>query len=308
MRHCVRMRTLPAIVSLLLLNLATAGRLQALDEPALPPIDASTRLLVVSPHPDDETLCCGGAIARVVHAGGQVSIVWLTNGDATRLAPLLLDHALFPNASQALAMGELRLGEARAATARLGVPAVGQIFLGYPDRGLLALLTRYRTQSFLAPLTRTRAVPYAAARFPGHAYTGEDLRRDFESVLRAVQPTLILAPSPLDAHPDHRAGGLLTLEALRSLTASTQVRYWIVHAEEGWPSPRGLNAGIPLFVSARARVLAPVDFALSFEEEDEKRAALEAYDSQMRVMAPFLLAFVRSSELYSQRAQAAAPH
>jgi LmbE family N-acetylglucosaminyl deacetylase len=44
-------------------------------------------------------------------------------------------------------------------------------------------------------------------------------------------------------------------------------------------------------------------------EEDRKLAALRAYQTQMKVMAPFLLAFVRTTELFAARpsTDAAAP-
>src|ERR1700752_1007711 len=51
----------------------------------LPPIDGGTSLLVVAPHPDDETLCCAGVIQRVLRAGGRVSVAWITSGDASEL-------------------------------------------------------------------------------------------------------------------------------------------------------------------------------------------------------------------------------
>jgi len=37
-----------------------------------PKFDSTTSLLVVAPHPDDETLCCAGVIQRVNAAGGKV--------------------------------------------------------------------------------------------------------------------------------------------------------------------------------------------------------------------------------------------
>lgn len=40
-----------------------------------------TRLLVFTPHPDDETLGAGGLIQRVQRLGGQVQVVLMTNGD-----------------------------------------------------------------------------------------------------------------------------------------------------------------------------------------------------------------------------------
>jgi LmbE family N-acetylglucosaminyl deacetylase len=80
------------------------------------------------------------------------------------------------------------------------------------------------------------------------------------------------------------------------------VRYWIAHGGEGWPSPRDLLPGLPLTPAPLAAPLAPVGFALEPAEEDAKLLALRAYQTQMRVMAPFLLSFVRTNELFSLHA------
>jgi LmbE family N-acetylglucosaminyl deacetylase len=265
-------------------------------------IDSATSLLVVSPHPDDETLCCGGVIQRVVGAGGRVTVAWLTSGDAARMNLILMGRSLFPGAAIARELGAQRMGEARIATARLGVASAGQLFLGYPDGGLLELLGTHRTVPYTSPTTGAAAVPYPAALFPGHAYTGESLERDFVAVLERVRPTLILAPTPLDTHPDHRAAGLLTQLLVARLAPAPPVRYWIVHGGEGWPSPRDLLAGVPLTPAPRAAPLVPVGFALEPAEEDAKLLALRAYQTQLRVMAPFLLSFVRTNELFASRA------
>ena len=47
--------------------------------PAMPAIGPDARVLIVSPHPDDESPCCGGLIATR-RAGAAVSIVWNTSG------------------------------------------------------------------------------------------------------------------------------------------------------------------------------------------------------------------------------------
>ncbi len=88
------------------------------------------------------------------------------------------------------------------------MPAERQYFLGYPDGGLRELL-RAPQPLQRSHWTHADAVPYAGALFPGHAYRGESLQRDFAAVLRAVHPTLLLAPSLEDTHPDHAAAGRL---------------------------------------------------------------------------------------------------
>jgi LmbE family N-acetylglucosaminyl deacetylase len=237
----------------------------------LPPIDATTSLLVVSPHPDDETLCCAGVIRRVVTAGGRVSVVWITSGDGSWLSMLLVEKSLFETRDKARDLAAKRVAEARAATALLGVDGARQFFLGYPDGSVRKLLIDHRSS----------------------------LERDFTAVLDRVQPTLILAPSPADTHPDHAASGLLTIAALRHRGELSKARYWIVHGGEGWPRPRGLMQGIPLNIPPRGDGLALRPFALTEDEETSKLQAVNAYHTQMKVMAPFLLAFVRTSELFS---------
>jgi LmbE family N-acetylglucosaminyl deacetylase len=266
--------------------------------PDLPPLDASTSLLVVAPHPDDETLCCAGVMQRVAQAGGQVSVLWITSGDGSELDMLLIEHRLFaPAKARELAVRRMR--EARAAASLLGVPAARQLFLGYPDRGVLKLLDLDDTSTYTSGFTGATAVPYPEALFPGHAYTRENLERDFAAALARAAPTLILAPSPRDAHPDHRAAGLLAIAARSRRAGGAQLRFWIVHGGEGWPSPRGLEPGLPLTPAPRLRGVTPAVFALSPAEEDRKLAALRAYDTQLRGLGPFLLAFVRSTELFA---------
>jgi LmbE family N-acetylglucosaminyl deacetylase len=270
----------------------------------LPPLDADTSLLVVSPHPDDETLCCGGLIQRVLRGGGQVSVLWITSGDAERIGLMLTARTLLPGAAAARQFGHTRIREAHAAATILGVPPTGQLFLGYPDGGLLSLLREHRSVPYRSPATDADAVPYSEALFPGHLYTGESLEEDFATVLARVRPTLILAPSPLDEHPDHRAAGLLAmaLDAVNAVGAPDNgqraLRYWIVHGGEGWPSPRGLLPGIPLTPPPVGQNLTYAVFDLEPAEEDRKLTALRTHATQMRAMEPFLLSFVRTTELY----------
>jgi LmbE family N-acetylglucosaminyl deacetylase len=265
----------------------------------LPPLGAQTSLLVVAPHPDDETLCCAGVLERVAHAGGRVSVVWITSGDASELSLLLIEKTLFMTAAASRELAGRRMREARAATALLGVPAAGQLFLGYPDRGIEALLGAHRRAPYRSRFTAAAAVPYADAVFPGHPYTGESLEEDFAAILARVRPTLVLAPSPRDRHPDHSGAGILTLRALGRLGELAAVRLWIVHGGEGWPSPRGLYPGVPLTPPPCSPSAAAAAFALEPAEEDTQLAALRAYDTQMQTLAPFLLAFVRTTELFS---------
>ncbi|HVC29870.1 MAG TPA: PIG-L family deacetylase [Steroidobacteraceae bacterium] len=267
----------------------------------IPPIDSRTSLLVVSPHPDDETLCCAGVIRRVVAAGGRASIVWLTSGDGSELDSLFIERSLRVQPGKMRDLARKRMGEARAAAAILGVPPGRQFFLGYPDGGLLMLLTDHYTVPYYSRFNGADRVPYSGTAALGHPYTGESLERDFARVLDRVRPTLVLAPSPRDAHPDHRAAGILTLQVLSRRHELRAARFWIVHGGRDWPRPRALRMRLPLPPPPRGRGLGLVAFPLDPLEEAAKLQALRQYHTQMRVMSSFLLAFVRSDELYASR-------
>ena len=58
-------------------DLRSAGAFPASDVD----LDAGDRVLVLAPHPDDESLACGGIIQRALARGARVRIVFLTYGD-----------------------------------------------------------------------------------------------------------------------------------------------------------------------------------------------------------------------------------
>ncbi len=82
------------------------------------------RVLALAPHPDDETLGCGGALIRHRRRGDPVGVVVATDGRAGD--PRGLVHPRDPAA--------VRRREARAAARILGVSRVE--FWDYPDGGL----------------------------------------------------------------------------------------------------------------------------------------------------------------------------
>ncbi|QFR31914.1 PIG-L deacetylase family protein [Ancylobacter sp. TS-1] len=83
------------------------------------------RLVVVAPHPDDESLGCGGLIAACRSAGLPVTIVVVSDGAGSHPR-----SRLFPPER----LAALRKSEALAAAGRLGVAEGDVHFLGLPDR------------------------------------------------------------------------------------------------------------------------------------------------------------------------------
>ncbi|HXR18897.1 MAG TPA: PIG-L family deacetylase [Steroidobacteraceae bacterium] len=262
-------------------------------------ISAHDRVLVIAPHPDDETLCCAGLLQQALARGAGVAVVWLTAGDGFELDAMLVEHTLWPGGSAMRRLGAERLREAHAAADRLGVPRSAQFELGYPDRGVLALAGAYFNRPYYSKYTASSLVPYAGALSPGASYTGANLERDLEAVLTAFNPTLVLAAAPEDRHPDHSASGALALRLLERRGESQSLHYWIVHAP-GWPRPLGLEPQLPLSPPATAAARVWEAVPLSEAERTRKLAALREHRSQMRWMAPFLEAFVRANEIFAR--------
>ena len=267
--------------------------------PPAPALRAGDRLLVVAPHPDDESLCCAGIIQQASAAGAEVFIVWLTSGDAFEFDAALTERTLEPRGAGLERLGERRIGEARAAAQALAVPDDHLYFLGYPDGGLQRLFLDYYSQPYTSSYTGLSAVSYAAALSPGAAFTGENLLRDLQTVVTRVAPTAILAPSPDDRHPDHRTAGNLTLRILGETQGVATARWWIVHGALEWPLPKGLHTRLPLYPPPRGRGLPWQRVDLTAEQETIKLAALRAHGSQMAFEPRFMEAFVRRNELVS---------
>ncbi|GMA16542.1 PIG-L family deacetylase [Deinococcus metallilatus] len=272
-----------------------AGAVAAL--PAVAPYHAGERVLIVAPHPDDETLCCAGSVLQAQAAGAQVWVVWLTSGDGFEFDAVLLEHAPRPSSTQFAALGARRTREAARAMQVLNVPPDHLIFLGYPDGGLLHLFLEHYAQPYTSRYTRAAHVPYPQALTPGAPYTGRSVERDLARVLDRVKPDRVLAPSVQDAHPDHRAASYFVTRLLAARGEERRLRFWVVHGGLEYPLPKGLHPRFPLLIAPRGRSLAWERLDLTPDQEDAKRRALLEHRSQMDVLGRFLLAFVRENEL-----------
>lgn len=267
--------------------------------PTAPAFAEGDRVLVVSPHPDDEALCCGGAIQQALAAGAGVWIVHLTSGDGFELDAMTVERTLRPRGAPLVNLGRMRMEEARASAAVLGVPDEHVWFLGFPDRGLREVFRHYWSEPYRSPYTGRTFVPYPTARTPGLPFTGENLVAEVAAVLDAIDPTVVLAPTPLDAHPDHRAAGELLLLLLLERDQLDRAWWWIVHGDPQWPLPKGFHPRATLFPPLRAARLPWHRLDLERSEVAVKLAAIRAHATQILWMRRYLEAFARRNELFS---------
>jgi LmbE family N-acetylglucosaminyl deacetylase len=262
----------------------------------------SDRLLILAPHPDDETLCCGGVIQQAVQEHLPIKIVFFTYGDNNAWSFTRYRHfpVFLPKAMRA--MGQVRHDEAVAAARVLGVLPDQLIFLGYPDYGTLDIWNDDwgSSPAFQSMLTRVQAVPYANAYRPGAAYKGEDILQDLQSIIKDFRPTKVFVSHPTDDRPDHRALYLFTRVALWNLAKeiAPAIYPYLTHFGD-WPQPRGLNKNQALVPPSLFND--PMEwstFVLAAAQEDKKYEALEKHRTQCVYSDPYLTSFVRSNELF----------
>jgi bacillithiol biosynthesis deacetylase BshB2 len=136
-------------------------------------------VLVVFPHPDDETFGCGGTIAQFTKSGVPVTYICATLGQMGRNMgkPFFATRESLPNVREA---------ELEEACQAIGIQNV--IKLGLRDK----------TIEFEDP---------------------EILTDRIERILREVRPSLVLTHYPGYAvHPDHNALGEVTIRAISRLS------------------------------------------------------------------------------------------
>lgn len=209
-----------------------------LDFPAGP-------VLVIAPHPDDETLGCGGLIAATVRRGAPLHVVFVTDGGASH--PGCRSWTRPRRAAR-------REAEATEALRRLGAGNAPRTFLRLPD---------------------------AAMPGPGERAYAE-ARATLVRVVDGLRPALAVLPWRRDPHCDHRASWALATDAIAASGRSPAIleyAIWLdeLGADDDQPAPGEVEA-VTLAVSGalkRHALLAhrsqlgdgpfddPVGFALS---------------------------------------------
>ena len=195
----------------------------------------SDRLLVIAPHPDDEVIGAGGLIQRVAACGGDVRVVFVTAGENNPWPQRVMQRKWLITDEDRIAWGALRRREAVESLAVLGASAHAPIFLDFPD-----------TQ--IARMARG-----------GDRRLSEILR----TIIRELQPSLLVSTSAQDFHADHRAVAYFAHHAVRGTGDNApEIVTYVVHGDG---APHRLQVSLQLTDRERAR----------------KRKAIECHASQL---------------------------
>ena len=181
-----------------------------------------SRPLVLAPHPDDESIGCGGTLVRYAMLGVPVQVVFMTDG---RLGDPALRH--LPARSAQREMLEAALVERRTAEARAALQVLGAgegHFLGAPDGAL------------------GQAVDQVAPRLA--------------ELLRELQPDVVLLPFVTDRHADHAATCRCLLAAAKQLGPAWGDAIDCLGYEVWSPIYANLSIDISTVMDAKRRAIA----------------------------------------------------
>lgn len=138
------------------------------------------RVIVFAPHPDDETLGCGGTMAKKLAEGYEVIIVVMTDGRFLLLKSFGISDDPSPEQVK-----DIRRGEVLRATRILGVPEENVIFLDFVDGTL--------------------------------AENEKSAEEKVAIILQKFSPEEVYFPYEKDGHPDHQAVNRITKRAIKKL-------------------------------------------------------------------------------------------
>lgn len=200
-----------------------------------PPIQ---RALVIHAHPDDPEFSAGGTVARWTDAGIEVTYAIVSDGSKGTDDRTITNEQLVA----------LRVKEQQAAAEVLGVRNI--IYMGFPD---------------------------------GYLVPDLELRKALVRVIRQVRPEVVICPDPQTLitsfntinHPDHRAVGLATLDAI--FPAARNHNYFPEFLAEGL-EPVYVRE---VYLSGSLHPDVWVDITSTFER---KIAALRCHVSQIKDM------------------------
>ncbi|MBN8884148.1 MAG: PIG-L family deacetylase [Rudaea sp.] len=167
-------------------------------------LDAGDRVLVVAPHPDDESIASGGLLLAAREAGAARRVVTLTDGDNNPWPQRWIEKRWRIDAVARARWGARRRAEAQAALDLLGVAPGERAFLGLPDTGLTSLLLGDADK--LVGALRRQIVDF--------------------------RPSHLAFPALRDRHPDHSAAHIAARIAASATGSAMRLLAYRVHGDD----------------------------------------------------------------------------
>ncbi|MEN8158564.1 MAG: PIG-L family deacetylase [Myxococcota bacterium] len=211
-------------------------------------IPSSPAILVVVPHPDDETLGFAGPIYAAADAGRRVRVVVATDGQAYCGACKVWKNGAPRNEGEIsepctlrelVVFGHVRRRETLAAMAVLGLGPRDVTFLGYVDGSLEAAW-----QSPQLPPALPECVEEGEVPGDWLDKTGERLAEDLERIVQEeAAARVVFTTDPRDTHTDHSTLHAFVARALRETGGERELFTALIHRAGPGPCLEGAAAG-----------------------------------------------------------------
>ena len=163
------------------------------------PMDGNSRLMLIAPHPDDETIPAGILLQQAIDAGASVRVVYLTSGDNNPWPQRYIEHQWKISSDDRARWGQRRRKEAFTALAHLDVNPEDVVFWEYPDQGITKMLMSGDDKLVLA----------------------------LAEMILQWRPTLLVAPSLYDLHADHSATAVFIRQMMAWLQKDRPQQSWL---------------------------------------------------------------------------------
>lgn len=235
-------------------------------------------ILVLAPHPDDESLACSGIIRAAILNGDSINIVVVTNGDY-----LGKDIA------------QIRYYEFVHAIKKYGLSEKNVMWLGFADTGMdinesfLYKLFCSNRKTISSSYSKQTYHPvgnmseFAMMMWNEHlTYNRDSLLKCLNEIVQITDPDEIYLPSIFDLHGDHKALNLFMNEVLEKIDRSKTIKMfeYIIHGgdDKKWPQRQGVTFTKPPILSdelwgMRSRIRVPDGW--------DKLDVLKVYKSQI---------------------------
>jgi len=294
----------------------------AKEIPLIEPFENTDRVLIVSPHPDDDVIGCAGVIQRALNAGARVKVVYVTCGD-NNIASVILYNDLLSIIcrdkilyiadlilywkERFIALGRMRMQEAISAEKVLGMDEKDLLFLGYPDHGTdqMFIFNWDHTKPYSSSFGGHSYVPYDKNAYYNKGFTADNIIDDLKGAISDFKPTRIFVAHPSDVNGDHWASYLYVMASLADLgdtVPKPKIYPYLVHVPD-WPLPRNYHPELVMeppekFFGDVLPVINWRQLKLTKQEMDKKYRAMLKHKSQIGVSAFYLLSFVRQNEIF----------
>ncbi|MDR3291336.1 MAG: PIG-L family deacetylase [Methanobrevibacter sp.] len=271
-----------------------------------PEIKSSDRIVIFSPHPDDDVIANFGLTISAMKKNAAVKIVYMTNGDG-RPKSYLDDYLKLNNITNFKGnIGEIRHAEALNGLHILGLNDNDCIFLGYPDSAMKNLfLDNWDYDNLFKNKNLPNSYdhsPYTFSFEKKAPYCGMNVVKNLNQILNDFKPNIILTPDPTDDHGDHWATNAFVQYVTVEKGYNKSMYHFLIH-KEGLPIICAYcpceDVIIPLNISVFDAKW--MKLPLSDDDKQLKRKAINSHESQIYEIEErnYLESFIRINEYFT---------